>query len=1094
MRHVASLICILTLLGIAGCKFFEQNPYADFTVGEIDEEGDEAPAVILVGDPQVSSRESLINDRMREVDYLEKLIEASETEKFEPQLKRDLRLMQALAFQLGTSTNPSAGQSFSQKERLHRLRQELEIAKIQAELEAVQSSRDASPNQESSASKDKPDFDDPSAITSGTSIPEFERRLDESESRVNALMEELRKVSSQRASESELSLSPEEHFEDLNAYRARLRQRQNEVRLDDIHDADGHALYRLQMTAAVMPGRIKNKFAALDIEILPVEVTQSEIRALYEHWLIDLSRRSLRIMLSGRGKLLGEDSERGRTGRWAQLQDELVGKKLVGRLFHGTRVESDEVDGSTVLRHEELLFPFFIYPQDSELFARAPRHHYRLALANSFLSEMARSTPTVGASAEAESPVIATKHRPNLTLWNRDVFGKRVCVLQAEPKDAVLTYVSIDEQIGFVEIYNIAKEIVNLKASIGLVEGLYSVLSSGRLLESAGKHGKHIQKELAKDLEVRKRVLLVAEAVLREFRRLVKSEAPSRCFEADTAKVPETFAGKISNRSGGKRYWAGNARTYQAQPTERVQRISSVASAMNSMQLGFALATLLPDQGVELGSGAAAAKTAIGMVEAIERTPVIIGYTDREAEGEARFGYVFGPKATLNPSRNLLEYEHQARNYPVFADITVPTWWPGIQLNVQSAWVENWHEGTGIFKHNVADGRASRRARSIDVRLRPRLSDAGALTQLVLGNPLISDLDAPIITSVHPRRVSGCGSNEVVFTIAGDNLWRSPAAYLRGKRHKSIKVLPDMKGLEVTFDLRNLPDPPYNTGEPEDIIVWTTLGDVKTQVEIIETRLGIPCGGRSDAQGVALRLEPSDSYLVGGEEENIRVNILGRLPVAARNLRVIYQFLLSGGYGEKQQVSTEDTKVFYGRFVEGGATIAQPVGMSDQEVNEGPSVRIGIEYQVVDGGVYQSFWAQRPVVYYKNANASKFRIEDRELTGLEEGIVLVPPVKIKSAYPDYIPKESDFVTELKDAENIKWKVKAKWNSERYPGKVVVSVTPRGEDSRRMFEKATCAGATRLTISVAGNVGVVPAIDNGTVTIAKKTDGCPKESS
>ena len=67
-------------------------------------------------------------------------------------------------------------------------------------------------------------------------------------------------------------------------------------------------------------------------------------------------------------------------------------------------------------------------------------------------------------------------------------------------------------------------------------------------------------------------------------------------------------------------------------------------------------------------------------------------------KGSARFGYVFGPKAVLNTKDNRLEYRHQAGSYPVFADITVPSWWPAIRLNVRSAWAGNWHEGTEVLK------------------------------------------------------------------------------------------------------------------------------------------------------------------------------------------------------------------------------------------------------------------------------------------------------------------------------------------------------------------------------------------------------------
>ena len=78
------------LLGLAGCSLFDDNPYSGFSVGEVDESGPEREAVILVGDPQVISRETLINDRLREVAHIEELLSESKNQRFTPQVLRDL--------------------------------------------------------------------------------------------------------------------------------------------------------------------------------------------------------------------------------------------------------------------------------------------------------------------------------------------------------------------------------------------------------------------------------------------------------------------------------------------------------------------------------------------------------------------------------------------------------------------------------------------------------------------------------------------------------------------------------------------------------------------------------------------------------------------------------------------------------------------------------------------------------------------------------------------------------------------------------------------------------------------------------------------
>ena len=49
--------------------------------------------------------------------------------------------------------------------------------------------------------------------------------------------------------------------------------------------------------------------------------------------------------------------------------------------------------------------------------------------------------------------------------------------------------------------------------------------------------------------------------------------------------VPQDFRKSLTKEVGGKKYWKGNPLTYQAQPTERVQRLSTLASASNTMQM-----------------------------------------------------------------------------------------------------------------------------------------------------------------------------------------------------------------------------------------------------------------------------------------------------------------------------------------------------------------------------------------------------------------------------------------------------------------------------------------------------------------------------
>src|SRR5262245_4578169 len=65
------------------------------------EESAQTQARIVFSYPQVFSRESLINDRLKEDQYLERLLTESVGAQFQPQLRRDLATISSIAAQLG---------------------------------------------------------------------------------------------------------------------------------------------------------------------------------------------------------------------------------------------------------------------------------------------------------------------------------------------------------------------------------------------------------------------------------------------------------------------------------------------------------------------------------------------------------------------------------------------------------------------------------------------------------------------------------------------------------------------------------------------------------------------------------------------------------------------------------------------------------------------------------------------------------------------------------------------------------------------------------------------------------------------------------
>ena len=102
--------------------------------------------------------------------------------------------------------------------------------------------------------------------------------------------------------------------------------------------------------------------------------------------------------------------------------------------------------------------------------------------------------------------------------------------------------------------------------------------------------------------------------------------------------------------------------------------------------------------------------------------------------------------------------------------------------------------------------------------------------------------------------------------------------------------------------------------------MWTSLGPATFDVQIMNSRLGVPCQGVA-SDGVALSLTPAAPRLVGGAERTIRINLATPLPPAARNVKLLYQLL--NLKGQRFPITEFDKTIeFPGKFV-GGRPLSQ---------------------------------------------------------------------------------------------------------------------------------------------------------------------------
>ena len=963
-RRPHTVATIVTSIVLIGCPSF-----GPFTKHEMDETRPQVPATIVVGDPQVIARETLINDRLREVAHIDSLLRKSSGQQFGPDVFRDIALVQALTAQIGLGFDPAAGRAFARAEEIAELNAEIELIQLRQRLEQLKvSSSESNPNgndENGDGENGTPDPNgdqDPSRNGTPVSFDDVLKGINKLEDSLNSYLtdEDTRRVES----------SPGDRFDDEHAYRARLRQRQTEAALDDVHDVNGNTLYRLQFTATVLPGKIKNKFGVLNFEILPPAVNPGDILRLYGDWLVAL-------MLRGYENALIPTSV-----EWESTQSLLIQRGYVQIV--------DLPDVATRGLHQgnrTVSIPLFVDPRAKNILDGYFRAFQRLDPAEPLRLERIDCDNFVALDVSIRSINVFLSIGVDRSWIEREFFDK------------------------------IQDDFLNLQLQIG---------------------------------------------------RSLSATCPSGPDD-----VPEEFVNDIS--SGDR--WRGDSYTYHVQPNQLVQRLSTVARAVNSVQAAVSLASALSSSGISSEAAFGTGRSAAGTAEAIERTPLVIGYTDRKDE-QVNFGFVFGPKLIINATDSQFEYRQVAASYSVFADVSVPAWWSHMDLRIRSVWAANWHEGELVREQDPI--------REIEVRLRPQRFDADVLAEFLIGN--IAG-DRPVIESIYPQRVSAC-EGPVEFVIKGRSLWRGATAYLRGVRHESIAVLPDMRGVVVRFDVPRLPKHPED--EPDDrLLVWTTLGPAVSKIDgedgigvaILESSAGIPCNRRSFA------LVTDRSHIVGDKLQEIDIRFVGSFPEdKARSVRVIAQ-LRPEDHKRLEPVESDAAEWLPSRGYTASLMVSKPTGFS-AEYLDGAPLHVGLRYRLGLGAEVREAFVNRPLVYYPTEKDSRIQVITAEVHNLPATVTLQTPANITEAFPGLTTDDYGFSVHvaLDNGSKTNLPVATEWdldneNISLHIGRGIQDL-PRYDE----FLRKWCAEDQKLSLSLVAGVGDVPQVD-GEIILKKQTENC-----
>jgi hypothetical protein len=771
--HSQSVRLLLTaqiLALLAGCLHY--------TVEEVDYDSAQTKAAILVGDPQVYSRASLINDRRDETAYLKQLLANSTVQpdgtsvvKFSPQIIRDLKTVEALSASLGLNFGRGNGSSATD------LNDQIQVAKLRAQLATLNKQIEGIQNAKA------PDVTVPApalgtdltATVSGSDthyttpdVSKLQAAITSIQTQLTTLVNAGSMAPTAPSNNYGPLLDPRDDLIDRQAYRRDLRAALAEAQLDDTHDRGGNALYRLQFQATVLPPNGHSRqWGTARLTIKPPKLTGLEIVADYYNWLSHISS-----VLSAPPP---------HNYNYDRYVDQIGQNGFFGVIDILSRVNSPE-SASFCLRHT--------------------------TGSDALLKEVS------GVENGEHAPVQGTDQNQYVLLGTYAVplgiFG---------PKE------SIDDKCAS---YNDVQKVIDPKKKPVISERHYPTSDKNRVADDTVRLITSLITQYDRSAPV-----------AGEFRSNFLSTAIGKSTQAyqklgagtGNLAIPLIFCNTITvpNVEGdsgncnavdnqatftaaggviGDSLHDNAVKSYSVLPGELAQRLGVTTEASQSLQTALTVAAQV--------SAAANASLDIGYLsqsdaraEALARQPIVVGYAGTEpgtlpalvtgtkiddrrvARGPGYFGWLFGPQFAVKDTKTL-ELAQTVRSYGVNADISVPGWWSYLDLEMSTAWIHNWSSAIVLDPSTAVT--LSKRVRLPEV-------DAiyDAMTEFVTSADHGLQNSRIFASNVNPDVVPACAST-VTFQISGTNMWRANSALLGGVPAKEIRVLPDMGGITAEFD------------------------------------------------------------------------------------------------------------------------------------------------------------------------------------------------------------------------------------------------------------------------------------------------------
>jgi len=719
--------------------------------------------IILVGTPEVSTRERLVNDRLTQDRWLrEQLAEANGVTFDDFQGLLDERTLTALSINATINADPNklAISGAESANRLQSLEQANELADLDHQIQVLEKQkrleelRSGTTTQTTSPTTPAPTTPAPTTPTTPTTpAPTTPANTTPAADPAGALLTRL--ASNQRASlpdpnaigTTKAKSSPIEALHDKLAYREEIRNEILENQLDDRHDLRGNTLYRLNIDSTLIPSASNNSWAVVDVAVEAVDDRPTE--DLYEEWV-----QSFRLRF-----------EREVTSQFMRMRG------CLGDLT--APAPSETACGLGIM--EDLL-----------AFARRTRGKYADGLA----SRKMESSYEQQVKADFRDEIYASINPSNRN--DRKL-------LEAALEYLVTTKLKSD----YFELYHL-DQYLDPPAISGdaCAPGSSPVRSFGMVNWCSPAQQYTKQKYNTPEYFC----------------------ASARQAAEKAAGKPERDIREIRFECALESAW--HIYAYSATPKDSVQRISRVAATRNTLELAAALSALTGAASLDaatafirdnqrLMQSILREPLVVGYTEGGDDPKDTYERTFKK--NKARFGWLIGPRFGLQPKafmrREAINMDHRPIQNAHAAAISIPGWSRRAKVTVTTCWKSKQSiQGTSSNRCQAPDI-LDRRDHYIEL---PSRIEAIHDLLIARSNPATIGLTEYEVVAGEPA----------ALLIRGTNLWRSTEVTLGAQTADEIRVLPDMAGIIARFKPVQEPAGlDGNSSRLVEVNIWTSGGN-----------------------------------------------------------------------------------------------------------------------------------------------------------------------------------------------------------------------------------------------------------------------------